>query len=237
MNSKICFLWELSHKQQSCILLKLYIQIYTWFFIPTKIWWTPTLYQMIQTACMKWFFFPSPEMHFPGGSVVKNPPAMLETWVWSLGGKILWRRKWQPTPVFLHQRQKEISWPALSPQGFNTQENHPISAWVVLIIYYLPTPFNVAPIKVLIIVIQQPLSGTILYLLQLDHEFHTHTHTHIHTQKLLLIKKQQIALINWNPGVSIFFNLLPFITRKFHKSNQCIHKPFSKEMVLPQIQI
>ena len=41
----------------------------------------------------------------PCGSVVKNPPAMLETrrrrgsypWV----GKILWRRKWQPTPVFL----------------------------------------------------------------------------------------------------------------------------------------
>ena len=28
---------------------------------------------------------------------VKNPPAMLETWV----GKIPWRRKWHPTPVFL----------------------------------------------------------------------------------------------------------------------------------------
>ena len=28
---------------------------------------------------------------------VKNLPAMEETWV----GKILWRRKWQPTPVFL----------------------------------------------------------------------------------------------------------------------------------------
>ena len=29
--------------------------------------------------------------------MVKNPPAMLETWV----GKIPWRRVWQPTPVFL----------------------------------------------------------------------------------------------------------------------------------------
>ena len=28
---------------------------------------------------------------------VKNPPALLVTWV----GKILWRRAWQPTPVFL----------------------------------------------------------------------------------------------------------------------------------------
>ena len=27
--------------------------------------------------------------------------AMQETWVWSLGSKIPWRRKWQPTPVFL----------------------------------------------------------------------------------------------------------------------------------------
>ena len=41
-------------------------------------------------------------MGFPGGSMVKNPPVNAETqkfnsWV----GKILWRRKWQPTPVFL----------------------------------------------------------------------------------------------------------------------------------------
>ena len=29
--------------------------------------------------------------------MVKNPPAMQETWV----GKIPWKRAWQPTPVFL----------------------------------------------------------------------------------------------------------------------------------------
>ena len=29
--------------------------------------------------------------------MVKNPPAMRETWF----GKIPWRRAWQPTPVFL----------------------------------------------------------------------------------------------------------------------------------------
>ena len=37
---------------------------------------------------------------FPGGSVVKNPPANagdIDPWV----GKIPWRREWQPTPVFL----------------------------------------------------------------------------------------------------------------------------------------
>ena len=32
--------------------------------------------------------------------VVKNPPAMLETWVQSLGWKIPWRREQLPTPVF-----------------------------------------------------------------------------------------------------------------------------------------
>ena len=39
-------------------------------------------------------------MGFPGGSVVKNPLAKQETLVLSLGGKIPWRREWQPTPVF-----------------------------------------------------------------------------------------------------------------------------------------
>ena len=33
----------------------------------------------------------------PVAQMVKNLPAMWETWV----GKIPWRREWQPTPVFL----------------------------------------------------------------------------------------------------------------------------------------
>ena len=33
--------------------------------------------------------------------LVKNPPAMRETWVQSLGREDPRRRKWQPTPVFL----------------------------------------------------------------------------------------------------------------------------------------
>ena len=32
---------------------------------------------------------------------VKNPPAMQETWVRSLGWEDRWRTAWQPTPVFL----------------------------------------------------------------------------------------------------------------------------------------
>ena len=38
---------------------------------------------------------------FPSGSVVKDLPAMQEMQVQSLGQEIPWRRKWQPTPVFL----------------------------------------------------------------------------------------------------------------------------------------
>ena len=33
--------------------------------------------------------------------MVKHLPTMRETWVQSLGWEDLWRRKWQPTPVFL----------------------------------------------------------------------------------------------------------------------------------------
>ena len=33
--------------------------------------------------------------------MVKNPPAMRETWVRSLGWEDPWRWAWQPTPVFL----------------------------------------------------------------------------------------------------------------------------------------
>ena len=44
---------------------------------------------------------PAKSIGFSGGSVVKNTPAMQETQVPSLGRKIPWRTKWQPTPVFL----------------------------------------------------------------------------------------------------------------------------------------
>ena len=38
---------------------------------------------------------------FPDGLDVKHPPAMQETGIYPWVGKIPWRRKWQPTPVFL----------------------------------------------------------------------------------------------------------------------------------------
>ena len=40
-------------------------------------------------------------MDFPVAQTVKDLPAVRETWVRSLVGKIPWRREWPPIPVFL----------------------------------------------------------------------------------------------------------------------------------------
>ena len=40
-------------------------------------------------------------MNFTGVSVVKNPPVCAGEQVQCQVGKIPWRRKWQPIPVFL----------------------------------------------------------------------------------------------------------------------------------------
>ena len=42
-----------------------------------------------------------------GSSVVKNPPATQVMWVCFLDGKLLWRRKWQPSPVLLPGKSHE----------------------------------------------------------------------------------------------------------------------------------
>ena len=56
---------------------------------------------------------------FPGGSMVKNLPAKQETWVRSLGWKIPWRRKWQPTPVILSGKSHgQRSLVGYSPWGY-----------------------------------------------------------------------------------------------------------------------
>ena len=36
-----------------------------------------------------------------GALSLKNPPEIQEVWINPWVGKILWRRKWQPTPVLL----------------------------------------------------------------------------------------------------------------------------------------
>ena len=66
--------------------------------------------------------------------MVKTLPAMQETWVRSLGQEDPWRRKWQPTPVFLNG--KSHGWRSLagySPWGHKesdtTERLHFNSSW------------------------------------------------------------------------------------------------------------
>ena len=67
-------------------------------------------------------------MDFPGGTVVKNPPANaggtrdvgFHPWV----GKIPWSRKWQPVPVFLpgeFHEQRNLA--GYSPWGHRVRHN------------------------------------------------------------------------------------------------------------------
>ena len=50
--------------------------------------------------------------------LVKNPPAMQETQVPSLGQEDPWRRKWQPTSVFLPEKSHgQSSIAGYSPWG------------------------------------------------------------------------------------------------------------------------
>ena len=69
---------------------------------------------------------PHSAMDFPGDAVVKNLPASardmglihgFDPWL----RKILWRRKWQPTPVFLPAKFHGLPWSltGCSPWGHN----------------------------------------------------------------------------------------------------------------------
>jgi len=49
--------------------------------------------------------------------MVKNLPAMQETWVRSLGRKIFWRRERQPTPILTGAFHGQRSLAGYSPWG------------------------------------------------------------------------------------------------------------------------
>ena len=73
-----------------------FMQLYTHGVSKSKTWlsdWTTT------NIVIQSFKIVFPIWGFPTGSAVKNPPTMQETWVWSLVGKISWKRAWQSTSV------------------------------------------------------------------------------------------------------------------------------------------
>ena len=102
--------------------------------------------------------------------LVKNLPAMRETWVWSVG----WedpqeKRKAKPTPVFWPREFHELtkSWTQLSDFHFSHLKDSKSS--IPQITYNKQTPF------------QCPLPGALPYT-PTPSPRHTHTHTHTHTQ-------------------------------------------------------
>ena len=75
--------------------------------------------------------FKSRKIHgFPRGSVVKNPPAMQETCgrrgINPRVGKILWSKKWQPTPVYLpgksHGQRSQVGYSSWGHKESGTTE-------------------------------------------------------------------------------------------------------------------
>ena len=75
--------------------------------------------------------------------LVKNPPTMWETWVWSLGGKIPWRRVWLPIPVFLpgksHGQRSQVGYSPWVAKSDTTE-------WLHFHFSFLPTVYEVAVI-------------------------------------------------------------------------------------------
>ena len=62
------------------------------------------------------------------GSMGKNPPAMQETWVWSLGWEDPLEKEWQPTPVFLPREfQKQRNLVSYSPWGHKESDTEKLS--------------------------------------------------------------------------------------------------------------
>ena len=81
-----------------------YVHIYVWIYIYTYTH-PPLLHPFIHWWILR--LFPSLGVGFPGSPVVKNLPAVQETWRHRFDPwvrKIPWRRKWQPTAVIVHRK-------------------------------------------------------------------------------------------------------------------------------------
>ena len=74
---------------------------------------------------------------FTVAQTVKNLPAMQETWVQSLGREDPWRRKWQPTPVFLPgESHGQRSLAGYSPRGHKESDT---TEWLTVLLLLFET--------------------------------------------------------------------------------------------------
>ena len=72
---------------------------------------------------------------FPVAQMVKNPLAMQETGVWSLGWEGPWKREWQHTPIFLpgesHEQRSLAGYSPWVRKELDTTEWLKLSQWTV----------------------------------------------------------------------------------------------------------
>ena len=69
--------------------------------------------------------------------MVRSQPAVQDSQIQSLGCKILWRRKWQPTPLFLPgESHGQRSLAGYSPRGLKeTDTSEPLSVPLHVMIF------------------------------------------------------------------------------------------------------
>ena len=84
------FSWVQSFSCSLFLIALILLLLWFWFQIPCR----PRVIRIIVVTFLYWATSLVAKM-------VNHLPAMREIWVWSLGWEDPWRRKWQPTPVFL----------------------------------------------------------------------------------------------------------------------------------------
>ena len=79
-----------------------------------------------------------------GAQIVKNPPPMQKTWVWSWIGKIPWSREWRAVPVFLpgefHGQRSLVGYSPWGRKEFHTTRQLTLSLSCPLRQWSPPTP-------------------------------------------------------------------------------------------------
>ena len=107
---------QVENKYITCLVSVCALLVVKKFWISLHIYISLSLYIERETERQREMYMCIIQAGYPGGSEIKNSPAMQETWVWSLGQA--WRRKWQPTPIFLLEKsywQRRLA--GYSPQG------------------------------------------------------------------------------------------------------------------------
>ena len=98
------------------------LTLWTWVWTSSRSWWRtgkPGMLQSMESQRVGHYWVTDrTDSGFLGlliTQMVKNPPAVQETWVQSLARNIPWSKAWQPTPVFFHGESTRTE----KPEGYS----------------------------------------------------------------------------------------------------------------------